>query len=322
MHVDHIWPKLLEQVLASPKADAKQDSIREIIGAHIVLDGSAEQFLQNPRRKLSPIYASAELLWYLSRTKSAEMICAYAPQYKQFCEDGDAYGAYGYRIKTNIATTTDGMIEEDQLEVAITLLKKRLTTKKCIVTLWRPCDLIHTHDGTHADIPCTLTWQFIARGEQLHMICSMRSQDLWRGFLYDCYVNTVIQRYVAASLGLTAGKYHMFVGSEHLYEKDAKKAEEAIARHHSQYWKDPEFPKYEQEPYHPSNNYWSENDLDASLRVEEKIRRDQLWSSGFFGDILQDALSCCAAKWQPIELDCIRSPGLRTAMERFLCKTT
>lgn len=330
MHIDTIWPDLLKKAIASHKADAQQDSIRETIGAHVVLDGSMEQFLLNPRRRLNPIYASAELLWYLSRTKSAEMICAYAPAYAKFCEDGEAYGAYGARIARNLAwksPTQNWSSDEDQLEVVIGMLKKRSTSKKCVVSLWRPSDLHCTREGWHKDIPCTIAWQFIARGERLNMLCYMRSNDLWKGFLYDVYVNTVIQRYVAAAIGLTAGEYHHIAGSEHLYEKDVKKAEEAIEcwndvpPSHRRRWLAP-VPDWVEEPYHPSSNFWTEDDLKITLECEHAIRNNEYvaMSGGFLPYVLRDAILCCSQKFgQLASVDQIRSPGLRQAMENFLC---
>lgn len=315
MHIDTIWPLLLEEVMDGHKADAKQDSIREKIASHVVLDGSAEQFLLNPRRKLSPIYASAELLWYLSRDRSADMICAYAPQYKMFCdEDGSAYGAYGDRIGDNLRATTAGEWYGDELAHAIALLQKRRASKKCVVSLWRPLDLVYAEIGRKKDIPCTISWQFIARGEQLHMVCSMRSNDMWKGFLYDCYVNTVIQRYVAASLGMTAGEYHHISGSMHLYERDMNKASEAIdcfdrvLRPH--------------EPYHPSNNYWTDEELKHALSNEERYRSGTARNLWPLREPLQDAVTCCGFKWMQRdprgEEYLIRSPCLRRGMKQFL----
>jgi thymidylate synthase len=321
MHVDEAWVNLLEQCLAkTSKYEAKQDSIREVIGAHVILDGSAEQFLMNPRRKLSPIYASAELLWYLRREKSAAMIQAYAPAYTEFCDDGiHAHGAYGDRLANNLAP-----VNEDLLNTAITLLKKRASTKKAVVLLWRPDDLLRAWDNDHAkesrDVPCTVSWQFIARGERLHMICTMRSNDLWKGFLYDCYVNTVIQRYVAASLGLTAGEYHHIAGSEHLYERDAKKAQEALDAAYS-FGLNQEY----DDTYHPQNSYWDDFELQHALAIEKSIREKTLshFNAENHPQALRDALLCCAAKWCDVNgevTQLVRAPGLRRGLEAW-CAT-
>ncbi len=307
-HIDQVWGRLLDNALLSPKTDAQQDSIREIIGAHVVLDGSMEQFCLNERRKLSPIYASAELLWYLSRTHDASMICAYAPQYKQFCEGGRAYGAYGGRLANNLRVPAGAPYAPDLLDEAVFKLSERGTTKKCVVSLWRPDDLV----ASNRDIPCTLTWQFLLRGERLHMVCSMRSNDLWKGFLYDCYVNTVIQRYVAARLGVTAGDYHHFAGSLHLYERDVEKAKEALP-----------VPRTTFEPYHPGAGYWSEEELDSALATERSYRMLGFKPQGkIISSVLGDAVICCCRKWYPdVVWEEIRAPGLRHAMLRHLTKT-
>lgn len=313
-HIDQVWPELLKQAIQSPKCDAKQDSIREILGCHVVLDGSMEQFGLNSRRRLSPIYASAELLWYLSRSKSGDMIKAYAPQYEQFLDDGNAYGAYGARLANNLEVIAGAPYGcDDELTEAIRLLKARPTTKKCVVSLWEPNDLVAHR--LYKDIPCTIAWQFRVIGEKLHMLCYMRSNDLWKGFLYDVYVNTVIQRYVASCLGLTAGDYHHIAGSEHLYERDVKKAEEALLE------------RTEHEPYHPSSNYWSMYDLKATLKHEYDARTSRPFGEDdeyersvcSLPDRMYDAYICCEAKFCPNQLSVPRSPGLRKAMEQYLC---
>jgi len=266
-----------------------------------------EQFCLNPRRKLSPVYASAELLWYLSRTFSGEMIKAYAPKYEAYLDSWDnAYGAYGGRWAHNLELTTEYRLNQDLLEETIKLLSVHPSTKKAVIAIWRPDDLLrtgHTEDyAKQNDLPCTLNWQFLVRGEQLHMFCYMRSCDLWKGCLFDCYVNTVIQRYVAWRLGLTAGEYHHIVGSMHLYERNAKAAAEVS--------------EHETEAFHPVVS-WTESELDCCLKIEEEIRRDRtrVWiaSDGFFSTTLNDALICCTEQG----LDKLRSPGLRKGYEQF-----
>ena len=311
-HIDQIWPGLLRQALDNPQVDGTQGKLDgEIVGAHVVLDGAAEQFCLNPRRKLSPIYASAELLWYLSGTFDGTMIKAYAPQYEKFLDPiGWAQGAYGGRLAHGLEETTDGCSDEHLLEEAIKLLLEKPYTKKCVVSLWHPVDILRTgYNEDYAlnkDVPCTISWQFIRRGEFLHMICNMRSNDLWLGFLYDCYVNTVIQRYVASMIGCIAGEYHHIAGSLHLYERNKKAAEE-VGVHRSPLC-------------YPSAHEcgWSDRDLQLTLTTEAQIRTQGavMWNELAYPTPLHDALACCIQQFVTNDVQ-VRSPVLRQALRNF-----
>lgn len=315
-HIDQIWPSLLQLAMASPQVDGTQGRLDgEIIGASILLDGSQEQFCLNPRRRLSPIYASAELLWYLRMEYDIAMIKAYAPQYEKFADPhGRAFGAYGGRLAGNLEHVTDGVSDENLLEEAIVLLQRKPSTKKCVISLWRPDDILysgHRDYYTHCkDIPCTISWQFLRRGEELHMICNMRSNDLWLGFLYDVYVNTVIQRYVAAKLGCRAGIYRHNAGSLHLYERNVKAAGEACS-----------IGILDSVVYHTPSALecgWSQDDLKLALEAEEAVRLHKaVYCSSEVGSVLNDALLCCQAQWDRSDLN-FRSPVLRQAMTQYL----
>jgi thymidylate synthase len=264
----------------------------------VALDGSYDQFLLNKRRKLSPVYASAELLWYLSRSKSTSMIEAYAPNYKLFADDGYAYGAYGGRLAENA--------DEDLLNGAIARLLDRQSTKRCAVSLWRPNDLFDA--AKYKDVPCTLSWQFLMHDDKLDMLVSMRSNDLWKGFLYDVYVNTCIHRYVAARVGVPVGTYHHFAGSMHLYAKDVKRAKEAI---------EAPWPNIASQPS-VEHCLLSPLDIQCAIEGEKGIRTMEHGSLRYvlLPGMLLDALKCCESHfgrgWHQV-----MSPVLQKGMELF-----
>lgn len=72
----------------------------------------------------------------------------------------------------------------------------------------------------NGDLPCTTTLQFLPRKGKLHMIATMRSNDVFRGLPGDVFAFTFIQEVVARMLGLEVGIYSHFVGSLHLYDDD------------------------------------------------------------------------------------------------------
>ncbi len=238
------------------------------------------------------------------------MIAAYAPSYVNYADDGIAYGAYGGRIGYGC--------DMDQLLGVIKLLKERQQTKKAVVSLWRPSDL--QYQGWYKDIPCTISWQFLVQQGKLDMIVSMRSNDLWRGFLYDVYVNTVIHRYVAARVGLDAGTYHHTSGSMHLYNRDVKKAEEA-----TESTKELGTCYVHRRPQRIDCD-WNEKQLAAALNAEELLRRTKrsiLYQYQFMGlpDTLTDALACCERRFVN-EKRHLSSPALQYGLDQWVTTST
>jgi thymidylate synthase len=80
------------------------------------------------------------------------------------------------------------------------------------------------------DVPCTCHQQFFIRGDCLECITTMRSQDVWRGMVYDVpwfvYVQEKVRQEVSRLLGreIEMGAYHHNVGSLHIYESNIEDA--------------------------------------------------------------------------------------------------
>lgn len=215
--LDEMWHSALRDVINSGEAvESRNGGSREIIGWSGTLTDAGRNWLLTPGRAASPVYGCAELLWYLSRSDRVSLITDYAPSYAKFAEaDGRAHGAYGRRLETNIP-------HFDQLFLVVQALSAHPESRQAVVSLWHPSDLLHAVDVSRKDLPCTLTWQFFVRGNRLHMVATMRSNDIWLGMPYDVFCFTMIQHLVAAELGLEVGSYTHNVGSLHLYDKNAK----------------------------------------------------------------------------------------------------
>ena len=212
------------------------------------------------------------------------MIGQYAPQYKSFTEDGRiAHGAYGHRIATNIPGGND------QLRLAANVLRQNPETRQCVVTLWRPQDLMYAELGTVKDIPCTISWQFNVRGDELHLQVSMRSQDVWLGMPYDVYVNTSIQRIMAVTLGLQPGIYTHCVGSLHLYDKYEDAAREARTA------------GVDETPHTSAGEGDNLDNCDLAVQYEIDFRTGPKIAMNYTCEspLLASALMACAERWKP-----------------------
>ena len=178
--------------------------------------------LRTPSRNMSIVYASAELLWYVREVDTADLILAYAPSYSRFVdENGRAHGHYGYRWRQQDSFCRYNRCQfVSQIDAAIAYLKKSPETRQCVIDIFNAGDLLAGMSGQCKDVPCTLCFQLLIRGGELHWKTMMRSNDLWLGMPYDVFCFTSMQKLIAAAVGVGVGRYCHSVGSMHAYEKD------------------------------------------------------------------------------------------------------
>lgn len=215
--LDSAWKGAVESVLKHGRnVLCRNGGSLEIVGTSIKLLKITYPILRNERRKMSLRYAAGELMWYLSRSDQLDFIKFYAPSYSRFSDNLTTLnGGYGGRIYNG---------GDDLLNSVIEKLQQEPETRQAVIPLFRPDDATKTTK----DCPCTLSLQFMLRGRILHLVVTMRSNDLWLGTPYDIFCFTAIQRYVADSLGVMTGTYTHNVGSLHIYHKDLEKAREAV----------------------------------------------------------------------------------------------
>jgi thymidylate synthase len=216
---DMMWAHAIRQVHARGSRTGSRDGQAvELLHYSATLGDVERSFVLNPARALDPVYAAAEILWYLSGDDSVEMIRRYAPQYDRFANDGRAYGAYGRRVFRHPLFTLEaqhivGIIKpwaRSQLHAVVEVLKRNPESRQAQVSLWDAGDLAHAVMGDKNDLPCTSTLQFFVRGGRVCLHAHMRSNDLWLGYPYDIYAFTAMQRLVATALDRRCGSLHYY----------------------------------------------------------------------------------------------------------------
>ena len=215
----HHWRVCLNDLARhAPETGSRLGPTKERVGCSIHLSSPLDRnFVLSDRRAPDPTYACGELIWFLSGNHTTIWMESYAPSYtKRYGEpDGSSFGGYGVRMR--------GTAGLDQIAAELELDKH---SRRAILPFWRREDLIDGHRVK--DVPCTLSLQFLLRGELLHMIVSTRSNDVWLGMPYDVWSFTCLQAIVAATLGVRPGDCHYNVGSLHLYERYYSAAQETI----------------------------------------------------------------------------------------------
>jgi thymidylate synthase len=211
-----VWLRNLERVVLDGKAHApRQQGTQEVLGYSSMID-MRFPVMTVKERKLSFQFMAAEALWILNGDDRVSSIAPYAPSIAKFSDDGERFfGAYGPRVMNQIY----GVIEK---------LAQDQSTRQAVLTTWRQ------NPPASKDIPCTISAQWLIRDGKIHCIDTMRSSDLWLGWPYDVFNFTSITMFIALSLlwkcnlRLSLGNLWLQAGSQHLYDRDFKRAQQCL----------------------------------------------------------------------------------------------
>jgi thymidylate synthase len=147
----------------------------------------------------------AEWLWMAAGREDVATIARYNKQIAQFSDDGVKFaGAYGPQML-------------HQIPWAMEQLQKP-GCRQAVIQIWHPTP------APSKDIPCTLSWQLLARDGRLNAVITMRSSDIWLGLPYDFVNLSQLMSGIAGELGLETGELIFNLGSSHLYDRDREKA--------------------------------------------------------------------------------------------------
>ena len=204
-HIDELYRQVVTLIDKQPQYISKPRGmeIKERIGQVCVLTDPRNCLMTIPQRKLSYQFAVIEKMEYLYGKHDAERIKAYNKNI------GNYAGEYGY-FDGNYAQRFNFWLDH-----VYGLLKNDPDTRQAVISIY---DQTARHQSK--DIPCTLTLQFFIREGKLHLIASMRSNDLLWGFPYDVNAFCFIQEVLASWLGVELGTYQHNVGSMHIYMND------------------------------------------------------------------------------------------------------
>jgi len=296
--VNNLWREAIYGLIRSPETrigSRDGDVAGEIIGYRAALDaGEQRTLLTNETRALPAAYAAAETLWYFSGEACTAMIERYAPSYSRFSRpDGTSYGAYGSRLAESWSVSDVPDKPRSCVERVISMLSKSPGSRQAVIALWHPHDLSVAEAGGCADIPCTLTWQFLVRGKKLHMLVNMRSNDAWLGLPNDVFAFTCFQRVVASHLGVGVGLYIHQAGSLHLYERDLEGACRAVG---SKVWAEAQVPGHEWKLDDTLDSVKVAVELERELRVTGALTEASAARIDAMGSMSKDLFLSCARK--------------------------
>ena len=188
---------------------------KEYINANLILTNPTLNTMCKCKRKMSMRYAIGELLWYNSAVNTWKSIDEFSKFCKNISDDGEHVNSnYGHCIRKKF--------NFDQWEHCKSILQKDKYSRQAVIHIKEPRNLI---ENPTKDLNCTIALQFLIRDEQLDLVVTMRSNDIWLGLPYDLFNFTCMQIQMAMELGVKIGTYYHNVGSLHLYERDVNKLE-------------------------------------------------------------------------------------------------
>lgn len=120
-------------------------------------------------------------------------------------------GKFAYTYAERMFNKLDLLVEE---------IKKNPNSRQLYLNIWEGDDLSYL--GGQSRVPCSLGYLFQVRGGKLHITYMMRSCDYATHFHNDVYLATLLLGYMAEKTNLTPGNFTHFIGSFHIYRKDAE----------------------------------------------------------------------------------------------------
>jgi thymidylate synthase len=198
--------------------------MRELMDAEIVLMEPRARF-SHPDRKMSMKYFVGELCWYLDRREDLSSIARYSKFWEHVSDDGQTINsAYGLRLFGSKRPPTSGPWPErtwpNQFDYAASCLVRDKNTRKAVLTIYDASDARESKDN-----PCTMFLHFLIRDNKLHLMVSMRSNDVWLGVPYDVAFFAIVQEIMLVMLrnvypDLELGTYRHRASSLHAYARD------------------------------------------------------------------------------------------------------
>lgn len=218
---DHVWVHTLSEIIerGSPVVPRGQPTL-EVVGHRVVMNMS-DPVVTIAARRMGYRFMCASAAWILSGDNRVETIAPFSKTVQNFSDDGVTFfGAYGPKIR-------------GQLDYVISNLRNDQQSRQAVINIWRE------NPPKVKDVPCTISHQFLIREGELDVVTTMRSNDIWLGFVYDVFDVAMLAGYVMLELGdhtLRLGRLYHQAGSRHLYDRDRDGADRCLNDPTGQYY--------------------------------------------------------------------------------------
>jgi thymidylate synthase len=176
-----------------------------------------KRVLFSPMRNANPFFHFMEAIWMLAGRNDLPWLAQFNKRMAEYSDDGGKTqpAAYGHRWRRHFGY--------DQLNEVIQMLRADPSTRRAVLAMWdggeneTTSDLVRGSMGGK-DVPCNTHAYFSIVDGKLDMMVCCRSNDLWWGAHGANAVHfSILQEYVAASVGVGLGTMTQVSNDYHLY---------------------------------------------------------------------------------------------------------
>ncbi len=222
---DKKYSQCLKQILEHGIEEVNQRTghrVKALPGLHFNLTEGGFPLLS--LRKISPRVFAAEQVWFLMGSrKPVEFIDQYTKIWNDFTNlNGVVNSAYGYRWRYHFG--------RDQIGQLVKLLEREPSSRHGVVITWDAAEDGLNPDLKKKNVPCPLSFTVNIIGGRLHFHTIFRSNDMVVGCPFDVAGFALLQRILAARLGVGVGVYSHSISNAHIYDVHYDAAEELIHR--------------------------------------------------------------------------------------------
>jgi len=203
------WPTLIRAIKIDgvPIAPRGKESM-ELENVTVDYPKPSSYTFATTSRTINPVFHLVELFYFLNGRSDA-LLSNYVGKMDEFINEatGRFDGSYGPAIY-------------ESLPYVISQLSADNDSRRAIVPILGRHHLVESSK----DIPCNILLGFRIRNGCLNMNVVTRSQDLYRGFIYDTLEFQLLQLMLANLFKIKVGSYRHNIFSLHLYVTDYGKA--------------------------------------------------------------------------------------------------
>ena len=191
---------------------AGKDPTYEVLHYQTGLTDPMARIVTHQARPLNLVVAVARWVWLMAGNDRLEDIRYYEPKVGGFSDNGLTVpgSCYGARLfnQNRIDQIGSGVIQRLALDP---------NSRQATAVVWRADDAVADDSR---DIPCTHGMFFHIRDNALNLCVTMRSNNAFRILPFNIFEFTMLQEYVATSLGIPLGDYVHWAASMHVYKNE------------------------------------------------------------------------------------------------------
>ncbi len=221
---DDLYRNCLRQILEDGIEEVNERTghrVKALPGLHFSVQSG---FPLLSLRKITPRIFTAEQVWFLMGSrKPVEFIDQYTKIWNDFTNiNGVVNSAYGFRWRYYFS--------RDQIGQLVRLLEKEPSSRQGVVITWDAAEDGLNPDLHKKNVPCPISFTVNIIGGKLHFHTIFRSNDMVVGCPFDVAGFALMQRILAARLGVGVGIYSHSISNAHIYDVHYEAARELIQR--------------------------------------------------------------------------------------------